>query len=71
VVQTACWVRDRFGVEQVALSGGTFQNRLLLEGARQALEEQGFAVYWNQRVPSGDGGLCLGQAWVAARSASC
>ncbi len=52
---------------QVALSGGTFQNRLLLEGARQALEEQGFAVYWNQKVPSGDGGLCLGQAWVAAR----
>ncbi|MCD8147736.1 MAG: carbamoyltransferase HypF [Clostridiales bacterium] len=67
VVQTACWVRVRFGVEQVALSGGTFQNRLLLEGARQALEAQGFAVYWNQKVPSGDGGLCLGQAWVAAR----
>lgn len=69
VVGTALWARDRFGVEQVALSGGTFQNRLLLEGARQALEEQGFAVYWNQRVPSGDGGLCLGQAWLAARLA--
>ncbi|MCD8367607.1 MAG: carbamoyltransferase HypF [Clostridiales bacterium] len=52
------------GVKQVALSGGTFQNRILLERTAALLRADGFTVYYNRQVPPGDGGLALGQAWV-------
>ena len=50
----------------VALSGGVFQNRHLTELLVQRLECAGFRVLLNRRVPPNDGGLCLGQAAVAA-----
>ncbi|MBO9327108.1 MAG: carbamoyltransferase HypF, partial [Roseiflexus sp.] len=50
----------------VALSGGVFQNRHLTELLVQRLERAGFRVLLNRRVPPNDGGLCLGQAAVAA-----
>lgn len=67
VLETARWARERFGVEQIALGGGTFQNRILLETTLNLLERQGFRVYYNHLVPPGDGGLSLGQAWLAAQ----
>ncbi|MEW5734747.1 MAG: carbamoyltransferase HypF [Thermodesulfobacteriota bacterium] len=56
------------GVWQVALSGGVFQNRRLLGGLFAALSREGFSVYANEQVPANDGGISLGQAWVAALS---
>jgi hydrogenase maturation protein HypF len=53
-------------LDRVALSGGVFQNRLLLEQLVVRLEELSFQVYLNRRVPPNDGGLSLGQAAVAA-----
>lgn len=50
--------------KQVALSGGTFQNRILLEQTVKLLKEEGFCVYINEQVSSGDGGICLGQAYL-------
>ncbi|MCS6940679.1 MAG: carbamoyltransferase HypF, partial [Roseiflexus sp.] len=50
----------------VALSGGVFQNRRLTEQLVARLERSGFRVLLNRRVPPNDGGLCLGQAAVAA-----
>ena len=50
----------------VALSGGVFQNRRLTELLVARLERTGFRVLLNRRVPPNDGGLCLGQAAVAA-----
>ncbi len=58
--------RERTGLTEVALSGGVFQNRLLLEQLLSRLEELNFTVYLNQKVPPNDGGLSLGQAAVAA-----
>lgn len=58
--------RERYAIEKVALSGGVFQNRILLEEILMRLRAQGFQVYTNRRVPPNDGGLCLGQAAVAA-----
>ena len=59
--------RERTGLEVVALSGGVFQNRLLLEGLLPRLAADGFETLINRRVPPNDGGLSLGQAAVAAR----
>jgi len=53
---------------RVVLSGGVFANRRLLEGAIDALSERGHEVIAPERVPAGDGGIALGQAWIASRS---
>jgi len=58
--------RDRAGLATVALSGGVFQNILLLERAVDRLERAGFRVLSHRQVPPNDGGISLGQAVVAA-----
>jgi hydrogenase maturation protein HypF len=63
---TCSGVRARTGLNIIALSGGVFQNRLLLEQLVTRLEEMAFKVYINQRVPPNDGGISLGQIAVAA-----
>ena len=54
------------GLNRVVLSGGVFQNSILLSGLTRALEETGFKVFSHQHVPTNDGGISLGQAVVAA-----
>jgi hydrogenase maturation protein HypF len=56
----------RVGEPRVVLSGGCFLNRNLLEGAVKGLTAEGFAPYWHQRIPTGDGGIALGQVVAAA-----
>jgi hydrogenase maturation protein HypF len=56
------------GEDRVVLTGGCFQNRVLLEEAVRRLRQDGFRPYWHQRVPPNDGGIALGQV-VAARRA--
>ena len=53
------------GVNKVALSGGVFQNRLLLKLATAALQREGFIVLTHHLVPCNDGGISLGQAVIA------
>ncbi len=53
------------GLKEVVLSGGVFQNRLVLTRLGKELRERGLAVYTNNIVPTNDGGLALGQAAVA------
>ena len=59
-------LRDRNGPTTVALSGGVFQNMLLLRRTVSRLEARGFRVLVHSRVPCNDGGISLGQAVVAA-----
>jgi len=52
-------------INQVALSGGVFQNRLLLKLATSSLKKEGFNVLTHHLVPCNDGGISLGQAVIA------
>jgi hydrogenase maturation protein HypF len=58
-------VGERAGIRTVALSGGVFQNLLLLTRTSDGLGEAGFRVLTHSRVPPNDGGISLGQAVVA------
>jgi hydrogenase maturation protein HypF len=58
-------LRDARGIGTVALSGGVFQNRLLLRKLVSGLSDDGFRVLLHKEVPTNDGGVSLGQAVVA------
>ena len=64
-------IRDRTGLNTAALSGGVFANAYLLEHNMTLLEGESFEVLLNALVPAGDGGVCLGQAAVAAWRCKC
>jgi hydrogenase maturation protein HypF len=65
ISRTAVIIWRATGVRRVAVSGGTFQNRVLLGLARSLLEEEGLQVSTHSEVPCNDGGISLGQAVVA------
>jgi len=50
----------------VALSGGCFQNVVLSEAVRRHLTDAGLTPVFNRKLPANDGGLAVGQAWIAA-----
>ncbi len=58
-------IRSERKLNRVTLSGGVFQNALLLENACRMLKENGFEVFTHSRVPTNDGGISLGQAAIA------
>ncbi|MGI8535576.1 MAG: carbamoyltransferase HypF [Mycobacteriales bacterium] len=67
LVLTVCRrLRELSGRSTVALSGGVFQNALLLSGCLDRLEGAGFEVLTHRQVPPNDGGISLGQAAVAS-----
>jgi len=61
-------MRRDFGVAEVALSGGVWQNMTLLKKTIPLLERSNFRVYTHRQVPTNDGGLALGQAAIACHS---
>jgi hydrogenase maturation protein HypF len=58
-------IANETGISQVALSGGVFQNRLLLKKTVSLLEGSGFQVFTHRQIPCNDGGISLGQAVIA------
>jgi hydrogenase maturation protein HypF len=62
-LKTVCEER---GVRSVVLSGGVFQNELLLEDLKPLLEDEQIRAWTNHVVPPNDGGISLGQAALAA-----
>ena len=57
--------RRKYGVEQIALTGGVFQNHILMAETLQRLRAKGFKVFYNISVSPNDGGIALGQAYLA------
>lgn len=66
ILQTA----QKYKIKQVTLSGGCFINRILTGNAVKLLENNGFEVYINEKVPCGDGGIALGQSYLTAKKLS-
>jgi hydrogenase maturation protein HypF len=56
---------EEWGIHTVVLSGGVFQNQLLLEDLKSLLDAEKFQVWTNHAVPPNDGGISLGQAALA------
>ncbi len=57
-------IKDDTSVKKVALTGGVFQNKILMERTLGFLREEGFEVYYNISVGPNDGGISLGQAYL-------
>lgn len=68
VVDTCIRIFENTGIHEVALSGGSFQNKYLLENIENQLIEKGFTIYVNERYPSNDGGIALGQLYLIAKN---
>ena len=56
------------GIATVACGGGCFLNSILARGLREAFAARGIAMLEAKAVPPNDGGLSLGQAWVALQA---
>ena len=65
-LRTSQLMREKFGINEVVLSGGVWQNQVLIDLARTALTHDDFVVFTHQQTPANDGGLALGQAAVAS-----
>ncbi len=57
-------IAKKYNIKQVTLSGGCFVNRILTTTTIDLLSKNGFNVYINEKVPCGDGGVALGQAYL-------
>jgi hydrogenase maturation protein HypF len=65
-IDCVCRLRAQYGLNDIALSGGVFENTYLLTAILKGLKSKGFNVYWNMQAPINDGGISLGQAAAAA-----
>lgn len=60
-------IRNKHKINKIVLSGGSFQNRYILENVEKLLIENDFEVFSHKKIPSNDGGIALGQIAIAAK----
>ena len=63
-------INKQSGLKKVVLSGGVFQNKILLEKIVDKISAEGYEVYTHSQVPANDGGISLGQLIIAAKKRS-
>ena len=66
ILKISQMIRKTYSINSIALSGGVFQNNFLLSRSFDILKNDNFRVYSNFKVPVNDGGISLGQAYIAA-----
>ena len=64
ILKISCILTQEYKIPDVVLSGGVFQNKLLLDFTEAYLREAGFKVWFSERIPTNDGGISLGQAVI-------
>jgi hydrogenase maturation protein HypF len=69
LVHAVLMLSEAYGFDTVVLSGGVFQNELLLGRVKSLLEAEPITIWTNSAVPPNDGGISLGQAALAAIAA--
>jgi hydrogenase maturation protein HypF len=67
IVRSSINIRSMHGLNKVVLSGGTFQNRYLLEKTEKHLKDNRFDIYSPCLIPTNDGGIALGQLMIGAK----
>ncbi|MCF0232312.1 MAG: hypothetical protein HUJ63_08625, partial [Enterococcus sp.] len=67
IEQVAIVANQAYGIKLVALSGGCFMNRRLVETSVKALSDKGFEVAINLELPPNDANIAFGQASVVAK----
>ena len=65
LVEAIAIVAKQFGIEQILLTGGCFQNQYLTERAMYKLQQAGFQPYCHHQIPPNDGGIAAGQIMAA------
>ena len=70
IIEVCQRIREKEKIDKVVLTGGVFQNRYLLGRTLSLLKEDGFKVFFHQRVPTNDAGISLGQSIIAATKAN-
>ena len=68
LAEMAAKIAESVGEKRIVISGGCFQNALLIREFRRVLGGRGFEVYMHQRVPPNDGGISLGQVIATAEA---
>ena len=67
ILDRCLMIKEKTGIEKAALTGGVFQNRLLMEQTLKLLRMSGFEPFYNISVSPNDGGIALGQAYAAIK----
>lgn len=67
IVEWVLAAAERMSIDVILLSGGCFLNKVLAEGLIKMLTQNGLKPILSQQVPPNDGGISLGQAWIAGR----
>jgi len=63
IIEGAIFIRKRYNIKKIVLSGGVFQNRYLLSKSIRYLKEFDFDVYYNKKIPINDNGIAFGQIY--------
>lgn len=66
-IDCVCRIRGKYGINDVALGGGVFENTYILKTIKRGLKDQGFNIYCSMQIPANDGGIAFGQASAAAQ----
>jgi len=56
-------MKSEFGIDEVALSGGVFQNVVLVNMIKRVFSGSELTLFWNEKVPPNDAGIALGQVY--------